>query len=64
MTLESRVVMLERKINIITTALEIQSMEDMEVSEKTRKGLKKRATDFIKGKKANLVEFRDVLNVL
>ena len=64
MTLESRVVMLEKKINLIAKALEIQSMEGVQVSEKARKEIKARMGDFLKGRKSNLVDFRDALNAL
>jgi len=64
MTLESRVVLLEKKINLIAKALEIQSMEGVQVSEKTRREIRMRMADFLKNKRSNLIDFRDALNAL
>ncbi len=55
MSLETKVVMLEKKVNLISKALELSLAEGTETSTKTRKELRARIRDLLTGNKSAFV---------
>lgn len=64
MSLETKMVRLEKKVNLLTKAMEIMLLESEVLSPKELKEVKSRLRDFLAGKKNKFVSLEDALHGL
>ena len=60
MSLTSKVLMLERKVNLISRALELSALESAEMKPAARRELRSRIMDLLKERKSKFVELKDI----
>ncbi len=60
MSLQSKVVMLEKKVNLLTKAMDILLLEGETTSKGEARIIRSRLRDYLQGRKSKFIEFKHV----